>query len=176
LINELKRLLYTAETSCYWYWTGQEIWDRQVTQATNQAIDKTQKLINQLVKSKRDKTGPTIFVPWVRPANPGGQDWGPGGLVQAAKEATFRTFIYDISGLKKVCLHYHNAQDSNRKTEKQINMKNCGPYPSRTNPSIIATQYQVILPASTGHIYYFVEAVDNQDNISFSPVGQIYLA
>ncbi len=31
------RLLQTAETSCYWYWTGQDIWDAQVTEAANLA-------------------------------------------------------------------------------------------------------------------------------------------
>ncbi len=29
------RLMLTAETSCYWYWTGQQVWDEQVTNAAN---------------------------------------------------------------------------------------------------------------------------------------------
>ena len=27
--------MLTAETSCYWYWTGQHVWDQQVTNAAN---------------------------------------------------------------------------------------------------------------------------------------------
>lgn len=173
LVNALKRLLYTAETSCYWYWTGQEKWDRQVTNAANQGIELAKVAIDKLLKAKNEQTGPTIFVPWVRPANPGGKDWGPGGLVKAAPEATFRTFIHDISGLKKVTLHYSKAGN---KTKKRINMENCGPYPSRTNPALIATQYKVQLPAGSGNLRYFIEAIDARNNTSFSPVGRIYIA
>ncbi|MDM8561454.1 hypothetical protein [Candidatus Parabeggiatoa sp. HSG14] len=170
VVETLKRLLYTAETSCYWYWTGQEVWDTQVTHATNKGMEMARGAMAQLLKSSKDKTGPTIFMPWVRPANPGGQDWGQGGLIDAAPEATFRTFVHDISGIKKVTFHYH---DVNNASKKQVNMENGGGYPSRTNPAIIATQYKVVLPAGTGNIRYFIEAVDMKGNISYSPVGRI---
>jgi hypothetical protein len=172
LVDALKRLLYTAETSCYWYWTGQDVWDAQVTNAANKGMDMARTAIDNLLKSNQEMTGPTIFVPWVRPANPGGKDWGQGGLIDAAREATFRTFVHDISGLKKVTLHYH---DANSTSKKQVEMKNGGAYPSRTNPSVIATQYQAILPAGTGNIRYFVEATDTRGNVSYSPVGRIYI-
>ncbi len=173
MIEALKRLLYTAETSCYWYWTGQDVWDAQVTNAANKAIDMAQGAIDNLLRSNRDKTGPTIFVPWVRPANPGGKDWGQGGLADATREATFRTLVHDISGIKKVTLHYHDGKSGSK---KQIEMQNNGPYPSRINPSIIATQYQAILPAGTGNIQYFVEASDTRGNVAYSPVGRIHIA
>ena len=173
LVNDLKRLLYTAETSCYWYWTGQNVWDAHVTNATNKGMDMARDSIDKLLRSKKDSTGPTIFMPWVRPANPGGKDWGQGGLVNGARQATFHTFIHDISGIKKVVLHYHNANPS---AKKQVEMKNNGTYPSRTNPAIISTQYQTVLPAGTGDIRYFIEAVDNCGNVSYSPVGRIYIA
>ncbi len=168
LVKAMQQLLYIAETSCYWYWTGQEIWDAQVTNATNKAMDLAKNTLKQF--SNQDQTGPTIFTPWVRPANPGGKDWGAGGLIDAAKEATFRTFVYDISGIKSVILHY---QEVNGGSKKQIEMTNIGAYPSRTNPAIIATQYQTVLPAATGNIRYFVEAIDNRGNISYSHVGRI---
>jgi hypothetical protein len=130
-------------------------------------------VVDNLLKSNQDKTGPTIFMPWVRPANPGGKDWGQGGFVDAVPEATFRTFVYDIAGLKKVTLNYYKADNT---TKKCVLMENCGAYPSRTNPAIIATQYQAVLPAGTGDIRYFIKAVDKCGNVSYSPVGRIYIA
>jgi hypothetical protein len=123
--------------------------------------------------AKKDVTGPTIFVPWVRPANPGGKDWGQGGLIDAAPNAIVRTFVYDITGINTVTLHYQNVE-----TEKkhQITMKGGGAYPSITNPAVIATQYQATLPAGTGNIRYYVEAEDTQGNTSHSPVGRIFIA
>ncbi len=173
IINELKRLLYTAETSCYWYWTGQNVWDAQVTNAANKALSMVKSELDQLVSSKRDKTGPTIFMPWVRPANPGGKDWGQGGLTSAAKQAIFHTFVYDIAGIKQVILHYAPLDASNN--TKQIKMTDQGSYPSQTNPTVISTQYQAILPAGTGSVRYFVEAVDNLGNVDYSPVSQIHI-
>jgi hypothetical protein len=173
LIDNLKRLLYTAETSCYWYWTGQDVWDAQVTNAANKGMEMVRSVVDNLLKSNQDKTGPTIFMPWVRPANPGGKDWGQGGLVDAVPEATFRTFVYDIAGLKQVTLNYHPV---GKTTNQSVSMENRGAYPSRTNPAIIATQYQAVLPAGTGNIRYFIEAIDNKGNVSRSPIGRIYIA
>ena len=168
LVEAMKQLLYIAETSCYWYWTGQDVWDAQVTNAANKAMEMAGDAVNQL--SNQDKTGPAIFTPWVRPANPGGKDWGEGGLIDAATEATFRTFVHDISGIKKVILHY---EEVNGNSKKQVEMTNIGAYPSRTNPAIIATQYQTVLPAATGNIRYFVEAIDTRGNVSYSHLGRI---
>jgi hypothetical protein len=173
LLNQLKRLLYTAETSCYWYWTGQSLWDSQVTQATNKAVALAKSALDHLLQTKGDKTAPTIFTPWIRPANPGGQDWGQGGLVKAAKEAILRTFIYDLAGIKQVTLHYHHTHNELRQT---MPMTNIGAYPSRTNSVVTAIQYQATLPAGIGDIRYFIEAVDKENNVAYSPVGRIYLA
>ncbi len=173
LINTIKRLLYTAETSCYWAWTGQDIWDYQVTSAANKGIQSVQEVLEKLIQANADTTGPTTFMPWVCPANPGGKDWGPDGLVDAEPDATFRTFVYDISGVKQVVLHYH-APDGSHK--QRIAMKDLGSYPSRTNPKAIASQYAAILPAGTGDIRYYVRAVDSLGNVSHGPVGRIYIA
>ncbi|PIE36241.1 glycosyl hydrolase family 57 [candidate division KSB3 bacterium] len=173
LVHQLKRLLYTAETSCYWYWTGQDVWDAQVTNAANKGIQLAHDVLESLVCAKTETTGPTIFIPWVHPANPGGKAWGQGGLTDAAPDATFHTFIYDVSGVKKVIFHY-SAADGPQK--QQISMENRGSYPSHTNPKAIASLYTAVLPSGTGDIRYYIEAVDQLGNVSFSPVGRIYIA
>ncbi|MCD7897857.1 MAG: hypothetical protein LUG50_14475 [Planctomycetaceae bacterium] len=73
-----ERLMLTAETSCYWYWTGQEIWDTQVTAAANAALGIIENDLNAIVAANRDTTPPTIFPPWITPENPGGKTWGRG--------------------------------------------------------------------------------------------------
>lgn len=173
LVGLLKRFLYTAETSCYWYWTGQEVWDRQVTNAANHALNLAQHALQRVLNKQRDVTGPTIFPPYVRPANPGGKDWGQGGLVKAAPDATFRTFVSDISGVKQVRLYYW---PTDRKRKRKIVMTDNGPYPSQTNPTAIANWYQAVLPAGTGNIRYYVEAEDQAGNVAYSPVGRIFIA
>lgn len=173
LVNDLKRLLYTAETSCYWYWTGQQAWDQQVTNAANTGLNLAAGALKALTRSGADATGPTIFVPWVRPANPGGKTWGQGGLTDAAPEATFRTFVYDISGLKRVTLHYEQLAGGHKQT---LDMTALGAYPSQTNPAITSTQYLAVLPQGTGTIRYYVEAVDTRGNAAVSPVGRIHIA
>jgi len=81
-----------------------------------------------------------------------------------------RTFVHDISGVKRVTLHYHSGTH-----KKKIEMRSCGAYPSRTNPAIIATEYKTVLPAGMGDIRHFVEAVDGRGNVSYSPVGRIFI-
>jgi hypothetical protein len=167
LVNELKRLLYMAETSCYWYWTGQEVWDVQVTHAAKKGAQIAAHI------SVKDKTGPTIFQPWIRPANPGGQDWGQGGLMAAAKEATLKTLVYDVSGVRQVNLYY---REYDAKTWIKVPMRDLGPYPSRTKPAAIAHCYQVILPPGSGNIRYYVEAEDNQGNRAETALARIFIA
>ncbi|MCB1071183.1 MAG: glycosyl hydrolase family 57, partial [Kiritimatiellae bacterium] len=70
-VQEAERLMLLAETSCYWYWTGQAVWDAQVTHAANHGWNLLQGELEQLQK-KGDTTGPTIFPAWVLPENPGG--------------------------------------------------------------------------------------------------------
>ncbi|PID57441.1 glycosyl hydrolase family 57 [candidate division KSB3 bacterium] len=169
----VKRLLYMAETSCYWYWTGQEAWDIQVTNAANEGISMLRHALAERVKNSLDQTGPTIFVPWVRPTNPGGKTWAPhGNLRDAPPEATVTTFIYDVSGVKKARLCCYDADGSNKRWRT---LTDKGPYPSRTSPSLIANCYQTILPSGSGDIRYYVEAEDHRGNLSCSPVGRIYI-
>jgi hypothetical protein len=172
LVADLKQLLYTAEASDYWYWTGQEEWDTQVTAAVNTGMAAAEQALKALLDFAGDITGPTIFPPWVRPANPGGKAWGQGGLVDAEAEATFRTFVHDVSGVKAVTLAWRPVGGA----VQEVQMERLGPYESQTDPAVIATQYKAVLPAGSGDIRYYVEAADARGNTTRSPVGRIYIA
>jgi hypothetical protein len=165
-----QRLMLTAETSCYWYWTGQEIWDRQVTEAANAALSLVKDKTDAIMR-KGDVCGPTIFSPWVTPENPGGKTWGQGCLRDAEKTATVHTFIYDISGINKVNLIVRTADK-----EQRFDMRDMGPYPSHTNPQITSSYYTLQLPNSLGNVKYYIEATDNCGNRSVSSLERIYLA
>ncbi|MHC4873913.1 MAG: glycosyl hydrolase family 57, partial [Planctomycetota bacterium] len=171
LLNEMKRLLYTAETSCYWYWTGQEIWDGQVTAAFNKSYEMAKSQVDSLISSGADKTAPTIFTPWARPANPGGQDWGNNCLVDAAEDAVVRTFVYDISGVKDVVLHLSEVGGSTT----EIKMENLGPYPSRTNPAATGSFYKAVIPKGSGNMRYYIRAEDEKGNTATSHVERIFV-
>ena len=165
------RLLLTAETSCYWYWTGQENWDSQVTHAVNHGYDGLQQALASINANKSDHTAPTIFAPWVTPENPGGKLWGQGCLNDADRQATLHSFVYDVSGLKRVTLVLQT--DSG---ESQIQMQNHGPYPSQTGSKISADYCTALLPIGVGNIRYFIEAEDKQGNVARSGLERIYLA
>jgi hypothetical protein len=100
----LERLLLLAETSCYWYYTGDDKWDYQVTNACNHGLDSIGGALSNLASC--DCTAPTIFPPWVTPENPGGQAWPfeDGHLTPADRVGVVHTFIGDVSGVAKVTL------------------------------------------------------------------------
>jgi len=165
------RLLLTAETSCYWYWTGQDVWDNQVTQAANRGIDLIKSQLDQMVSRDQDKTGPTIFPPWVLPENPGGKTWGHGGLVDASRNGVIHSFVYDVSGLTSVNLIIRREG-----IESAIPMNDRGPYPSATSPRVTANLFTAELPPGIGHITYFIEATDGRGNATRSSLEKLYLA
>lgn len=169
-LGEAQRLMLTAETSCYWYWTGQENWDQQVTNAANKAL----KLIGPSLNSveKNDRTGPTIFAPWVTPENPGGKTWGNHCLTDAPREATVHTFIYDLSGLKEVTLTLRRKG----KKDEVLKPKTQAPYPSQTGPERTADHVTFELPVGAGDCRYFISATDQRGNASQSALERIYLA
>ena len=170
-LAEAIRLLLTAETSCYWYWTGQDVWDGQVTQAVNKGWSGLEKAVSAIKASKSDRTAPTIFAPWVTPENPGGQRWGQGCLNDADRQATLHSFVYDLSGLKRVTLNLRTEAGEN-----QIEMKNHGPYPSQTGSKISADYCTVLLPIGAGRVDYYIEAEDQCGNIARSALERIFLA
>ena len=170
-LDSARRLLLTAETSCYWYWTGQHIWDQQVTNAANLAYGRIRSEADQVLAQGIDRTGPTIFAPWVIPENPGGKKWGQGRLLDAPREGVVHTLIYDASGLRRVVLTLRSAAG-----ETRLAMLDKGPYPSQTGAAVTANLYTANLPVGVGDVRYFIEAEDNRGNVSRGALERIYLA
>jgi hypothetical protein len=170
-VHRAERLMLTAQTSCYWYWTGQDVWDSQVTQAANAALFCVKDDLERVVKAKRDRTGPTIFAPWVTPENPGGKTWGQGCLKDAAKCGTVHTFVHDISGLARVSIVTRIAG-----VERRAKMVSHGAYPSHTSPIATSTYYTTELPEGAGDVRYFIEAEDNAGNVSRGALERVHCA
>lgn len=169
-LDEAIRLMLLAETSCYWYWTGQDVWDHQVTQAANLGLDLIQSELGHVLQTGKDATGPTIFPPWVLPENPGGQVWGQGGLTGAPREASLYTFIHDISGVTSAQVVIRAGG-----RETKVPLQSAGSYPSRSGAKVSAGFFRADLPSGAGHIRYFIEAVDGQGNISRGALERLYL-
>jgi hypothetical protein len=168
---EASRLLLTAETSCYWYWTGQHVWDQQVTDAANAAHRSLTAPLDALVAARRDRTAPTIFAPWVTPENPGGKRWGPGSLLDAPREGTVHAFVYDVSGLARVDIVLRTTSGETTRP-----MRDHGRYPCRTGSAVTADYYTYDLPVGAGDVRYYIEAEDAQGNLARSALERIHLA
>ena len=168
LSNEIAFLMLTAETSCYWYWTGQDKWDFQVSHAANKAWDLASDYIHML--KDRDTNGPTIFSPWVTPENPGGQTWGNHCLKDAEKKGVVHSYIYDINGVTDVILTLRN-----KKTEEKFLMKNNGTYPCHSGAHVTSEYYTFEFSQSLGDCEYYITAMDNKGNESRSSLERIYL-
>jgi hypothetical protein len=170
-LEAAQRLLLTAETSCYWYWTGQDVWDCQVTQASNAALALIKGDMDRVVSSGKDSTGPTIFAPWVTPENPGGKAWGQGCLRDADKIGTVHTFVFDASGLRRVELVLRQGGKETRQA-----MKSHGAYPSRTGASLTSEYFTCQLPQGAGDVRYYIEAEDRHGNRCQSCLERAFLA
>ncbi|GAB6054012.1 hypothetical protein JCM17960_28320 [Magnetospira thiophila] len=166
-LAEAQRLMLTAETSCYWYWTGQQVWDQQVTNAANRGMA----LLDKALDALEDRTGPTIFAPWVTPENPGGKTWGQGCLRDAASQGTVHSFVHDVSGLARVTLVLRVKNE-----EQRIEMSTKGPYESQTGARVSAAYYTAPLPPGLGDIRYYIEAEDRRGHLSRSALERIYVA
>ena len=169
-LDDVMRLLLNAETSCYWYWTGQNLWDSQVTEAANLGCQRLGSTLDKLKNGSSDQTGPTIFAPWVTPENPGGKRWGQGCLEDAHREGTVHTFVYDLSGVKRVDLIVRTDAG-----ESRLPMNNHGPYPSQTGAMISADYCTASLPVGAGNVRYFIEAEDGRGNRVRSALERIHL-
>lgn len=166
ILGNVQRLMLTAETSCYWYWTGQALWDQQVTDAANAAYAQ---MHGQ--SGGRDVTGPTIFPPWITPENPGGKTWGHGGLTNAARQGTVHTFVADVSGLRDVRLVLRSGG-----REEALPMTNHGLYPCQTGARTTAHYFTLQLPEGLGDVRYYIEATDAKGNISRGSLERVFLA
>ena len=171
LLDDLTRLLLTAEASDYWYWTGQTVWDQQVTNAANRAWALAGGEFERLANSRFERTGPTLFPPWITPENPGGKQWGQGGLEDAPRTGRVHCFVYDLSGLEWVRLHLRS--DAGART---LVMEDQGDYPCQTGAQVTARYYTADLPEGLGDCRYFIEAMDHRNNRSRGALERIFLA
>lgn len=167
-LDECQRLLMMAETSCYWYWTGQDVWDSQVTLAANRVTALLAGSLSEL--ARRDGLGPTIFPPWTLPSNPGGKAWGSGGLVDAPRQATLFTLIDDVCGVKSAEVVL--ISESGRQC---LPLRNRGAYPTRTGALRSASFFSLEMPVGLGFVRYFIEAIDGRGNRSRSSVERVFL-
>ncbi len=170
-LAEATRLLLTAETSCYWYWTGQTGWDQQVTNAANLALQRIKPAIDALCAAGRERTAPTVFPPWVTPESPGGKRWGQGCLLDAPQEGIVHSFVADCSGLKRVDLVLRTAGG-----EQRLAMRDHGPYPSETGATVSAHYLTAELPVGAGDVRYYLEAEDECGNVARGALERIFLA
>jgi hypothetical protein len=167
-LDVCRRLLLMAETSCYWYWTGQQVWDEQVTSAANRVTVMLADFVD--VIARRDSLGPTIFAPWTSPTNPGGKAWGQGSLVDAPRQATLYSLIDDVSGISSADVVIRSLSG-----ERRVPLLDRGPYPCRTAAQRTAHYFSVELPIGLGSVRYFIDAVDRRGNRSRSSVEQVFL-
>jgi hypothetical protein len=107
----------------------------------------------------------------VTPENPGGKRWGQGCLLDAPREGTVHTFVYDISGLKRVTLVLRDANG-----ETRLAMTDHGLYPTQTSAAITANYYTAQLPVGAGDVRYYIEAEDAKGNVSRGALERVYLA
>jgi len=169
-LNEAIRLMLTAETSCYWYWTGQDVWDAQVTNAANKALDLLREDLASIKAKNREQTPPTIFPPWIIPENPGRKTWGQNCLTDAPKQSTVYSFIFDVSEIKRVDLVLRTEAG-----ETRLKMTDNGVYPSKTGAKITSSFYSLKLPTSLGDIRYYIEAEDLKGNIARSSLERVFI-
>jgi hypothetical protein len=170
-LSDATRLLLTAETSCYWYWTGQHGWDQQVTNAADAGYHGLRSALDAVTAGGRDRTGPTVFAPWLTPENPGGLRWGQGGLIDAPREGTVHTFVFDLSGLARVDLVLHAEG-----CRTVLPMRSHGSYPCQTGAELTADYFTAALPVGAGDVRYVVEAEDCRGNVTRSALERAFLA
>ena len=139
-----------------------------MTNAANRAWG----IIRDKLANAKDRTGPTIFPPWVTPENPGGKTWGHGSLKDASRQGVVHSFVYDVSGVKRAELVLRLSDGQ----ERRFAMNGAGAYPSQTGAHVSADYYTCALPEGLGSIRYYLEAEDGAGNVSRSSLERLFLA
>jgi len=169
--------LLNAETSCYWYWDGAAdgIWDSHPTRAANQAAEFADRV---LVPGGEDPVGPTIYLPQREPYNPGVGD--------APSDVVVWTYVYDVSGLEDVRLHWRVDADGTRDVANErysggqwedVPMQGRD-VEARTDPAPAykAPEYSAeIAGLSDALVDYYVSARDSAGNTTRSPLMHVYI-
>ncbi|MEQ8768973.1 MAG: carbohydrate-binding protein [Phycisphaerales bacterium] len=100
------RWVLIAQASDYWYWDGTEVWDSNVTRASNEACAIVDAQIGSA--SFPDEVPPTLFVPQREPYNPGGTEFG--NTVQPSDFEVW-TLAADYTGISSATLKWRADAD-----------------------------------------------------------------
>ncbi len=178
LVEKAWKYLLVAETSCYEYWDGTEMWDSHPTRACNQAAEAAHAAIHT-AQQEVDRTPPTIYLPQREPYNPGGMEWGSEPM---PTKVTFWTYVHDMYGLRTVELQYAPVPHGGAPIGRAENWKTLPmqPHeiPAQTNPKPLlkAAEYRADLDGFAGKtVAYRVRAVDNRGNTAFSPTQYVFI-
>ena len=195
--------LLPAYNSGYMYY-GTSL-DMEVKQslACNHACTYANQVINS--HPGIDNTPPTVFIPQRYPYNPGGTGFGPiYGYQQHQNSSDFHvwTFAYDVSGIQTAILKFRLDKDGSNPVsdnENEIYTGGAGveawqsvnmsyrnfPTGNITNnpdinffilPDYIAGEYYgQITGISEKLLDYYIEMIDNQGNVTKSPIQHVYV-
>ena len=180
------RYLLNGQTSCYFYWDGQDPWDSHPTRASNMAAGEA----DWVIGSGPDTVGPTLFPPQREPYNPGGLEWGE----EQPSDFTVWTLAYDLAGVTGCTLYYRVDGDGANPLDSHDNETYAG------GPEVgawvgVAMAAQDLPPAQTSpmpayraRLYegqitgqeevlldYYVEAQDSLGNVSRSAIKHVYV-
>jgi len=163
---EAWRDLLNAETSCYWYWDGQDDWDAKATIASNSAAAHAA----SVTSGGPDNTPPTIYPPQREPYNPGGEEWG---TLQSSDFEVW-TLAFDLSGLNSVDLVYSvdgGAWQTSSMTPSVINSQ------TTVQPDYIADYYSSTLAGipENSSVEYYVEAEDTGGNVASTEKMKVFV-
>ena len=179
--------LLCGEASDYWYWDGTEIWDSNVTRASNQAVA----FADAVIPGHTDTVAPTIFLPQRDPYNPGGYEWNS---TPEASDFTVWTYAYDVSGLTGVALKWRTDLDGLNPLSSIQNETYAGgsevsawqsvamtsadvPPPSGIlTPTYRALRYSAMITGQNNVLIdYYVEATDTHGNVAKSDIQHVWV-
>lgn len=171
------KYLLNAQTSCYEYWDGTEMWDSHPTRACNLAVHEAKQALSG---NFTDRVPPTIYQPQRDPYNPGGMEWGS---VPEPSDFEVWTYVYDVSGLSEVVLHYtvkpHRYAPDLDDTRDWLQIKMQGKeIASKTDPKPVvkALEYRAMIKGVTNSLVeYYISATDREGNTGRTPITFTYV-
>lgn len=173
------RYMLVAQTSCYEYWDGTEMWDSHPTRASNLAVAAARSVIDSAGEGFADKTPPTVYKPQREPYNPGGMEWGD---EPKPSEFTVWTYAYDVSGLKAVNLQYAvvpaggEPVGSDSAWARAAMAPAAIPAQTSPKPAVKAAEYSAKIAGAANSTYaYRVEAVDKLGNVCHTPTQYVFV-
>jgi hypothetical protein len=182
-LAQAREMMSNAQASDYWYWDGTEIWDSNPARGANLALD----AIDGAWNGASETVGPTIFYPQREPYNPGLKMWE----IATAAEMTVWSYVYDVSGLKRVQLKFRTDNDGVHAAENNLYADAAGTSSwtavdmtekqegaSRTEPlpRFRANRFEHKLTGITNKMVdYYIEAEDNKGNIRRSVIKSVFI-